>query len=172
MCLKLRGDQWCSGGDLNPHALRHTPLKRTCLPFHHPSWFKGEKCLTRPTAVARQIIARGEVLHPQGLEGSSFGPCLTTPPEILTSRAWPQNVKAGGSRKLPLMCQLRTNSPNAARSGACRRSREPLAVNSQSCLVIKHLQAVGGNVYSFLRYQRRLDSLARPSQVECFPPIP
>jgi hypothetical protein len=22
---------------LNPHALRHTPLKRTCLPFHHPS---------------------------------------------------------------------------------------------------------------------------------------
>src|ERR1700730_1181568 len=29
--------RWCSGGDLNPHALRHTPLKRTCLPFHHPS---------------------------------------------------------------------------------------------------------------------------------------
>jgi hypothetical protein len=29
--------QKCSGGDLNPHALRHTPLKRTCLPFHHPS---------------------------------------------------------------------------------------------------------------------------------------
>ena len=28
----------CSGGDLNPHALRHTPLKRTCLPFHHPSF--------------------------------------------------------------------------------------------------------------------------------------
>lgn len=29
--------KWCSGGDLNPHALRHAPLKRTCLPFHHPS---------------------------------------------------------------------------------------------------------------------------------------
>src|SRR3954463_5903843 len=28
----------CSGGDLNPHALRHAPLKRTCLPFHHPSF--------------------------------------------------------------------------------------------------------------------------------------
>ena len=27
----------CSGGDSNPHALRHAPLKRTCLPFHHPS---------------------------------------------------------------------------------------------------------------------------------------
>ncbi len=25
------------GGDLNPHAFRHAPLKRTCLPFHHPS---------------------------------------------------------------------------------------------------------------------------------------
>src|SRR6202790_1061250 len=31
------GDLLCSGGDLNPHAFRHTPLKRTCLPFHHPS---------------------------------------------------------------------------------------------------------------------------------------
>jgi hypothetical protein len=30
--------KWCSGGDLNPHALRHAPLKRTCLPFHHPSF--------------------------------------------------------------------------------------------------------------------------------------
>src|SRR6201984_1948738 len=59
MCLKLRGDQWCSGGDLNPHALRHTPLKRTCLPFHHPSWFKGEKCLTRPITVARMICESG-----------------------------------------------------------------------------------------------------------------
>jgi hypothetical protein len=24
---------WCEEGDLNPHALRHTPLKRTCLPI-------------------------------------------------------------------------------------------------------------------------------------------
>jgi hypothetical protein len=36
-------EEWCSGGDLNPHALRHTPLKRTCLPFHHPSGFRGER---------------------------------------------------------------------------------------------------------------------------------
>ncbi len=34
---KRARDDWCSGGDLNPHAFRHTPLKRTCLPFHHPS---------------------------------------------------------------------------------------------------------------------------------------
>src|SRR5438093_13633185 len=39
----------CSGRDLNPHAFRHTPLKRTCLPFHHPSerlkdrrWYMGD----------------------------------------------------------------------------------------------------------------------------------
>jgi hypothetical protein len=39
--LRWRGkEKWCSGGDLNPHALRHTPLKRTCLPFHHPSGTK------------------------------------------------------------------------------------------------------------------------------------
>ena len=35
--LNLQG---CSGRDLNPHAFRHTPLKRTCLPFHHPSVWK------------------------------------------------------------------------------------------------------------------------------------
>ena len=28
---------WCSGGESNPHALRHMPLKHACLPFHHPS---------------------------------------------------------------------------------------------------------------------------------------
>ncbi len=37
----------CSGGDLNPHALRHTPLKRTCLPFHHPSGWKSGICSMR-----------------------------------------------------------------------------------------------------------------------------
>lgn len=26
---------WCRRRDLNPHGLRHTPLKRACLPFHH-----------------------------------------------------------------------------------------------------------------------------------------
>lgn len=28
-------DKWCGRLDLNQHASRHTPLKRTCLPFHH-----------------------------------------------------------------------------------------------------------------------------------------
>jgi hypothetical protein len=42
-------ESWCSGGDLNPHALRHTPLKRTCLPFHHPStWRVNGKSLMWP----------------------------------------------------------------------------------------------------------------------------
>lgn len=26
---------WCPERDLNPHTLRHTRLRRTCLPFHH-----------------------------------------------------------------------------------------------------------------------------------------
>ena len=28
-------ENWCRRRDLNPHGLRHTPLKRACLPFHH-----------------------------------------------------------------------------------------------------------------------------------------
>ena len=43
----------CSGGDLNPHALRHTPLKRTCLPFHHPSNWLETKKLAAPEILAR-----------------------------------------------------------------------------------------------------------------------
>jgi hypothetical protein len=35
--LKRASQGTCSGRDLNPQAFRHTPLKRTCLPFHHPS---------------------------------------------------------------------------------------------------------------------------------------
>ena len=26
---------WCTRQDLNLHESLHTPLKRTCLPFHH-----------------------------------------------------------------------------------------------------------------------------------------
>jgi hypothetical protein len=28
-------ENWCGRLDLNQHTLRHTPLKRACLPFHH-----------------------------------------------------------------------------------------------------------------------------------------
>ena len=33
--VSLRLSSWCRRRDLNPHGLRHTPLKRACLPFHH-----------------------------------------------------------------------------------------------------------------------------------------
>jgi hypothetical protein len=33
--------RWCPRGDLNPHTFRHTHLKRTCLPFHHPGGLSG-----------------------------------------------------------------------------------------------------------------------------------
>ena len=34
---------WCEGGDLNPHVVRHTHLKRACLPVPAPSHI--ERCL-------------------------------------------------------------------------------------------------------------------------------
>ena len=48
----------CSGRDLNPHAFRHTPLKRTCLPFHHPS-VEREQTFRR-----RQRLASVEYILP------------------------------------------------------------------------------------------------------------
>src|ERR1700682_6751806 len=44
----------CSGRDLNPHAFRHTPLKRTCLPFHHPS---PECSMQREMSRRRRFLA-------------------------------------------------------------------------------------------------------------------
>ena len=32
----LKSSVWCPGEDLNLHTFRHTHLKRTCIPFHHP----------------------------------------------------------------------------------------------------------------------------------------
>ena len=34
------GEGWCSGRESNPHALRHTPLKRVCLPVPPPEHSK------------------------------------------------------------------------------------------------------------------------------------
>jgi CheY-like chemotaxis protein len=33
---RAASEGWCSGRDLNPHTLRHTPLKRACLPIPPP----------------------------------------------------------------------------------------------------------------------------------------
>jgi hypothetical protein len=37
---------WCRRRDLNPHGLRHTPLKRACLPFHHFGTLAHDGCLS------------------------------------------------------------------------------------------------------------------------------
>src|SRR5712692_8681935 len=53
--------KWCSGRDLNPHAFRHTPLKRTCLPFHHPSAsanFNQERRKARSQGNGKNLEAR------------------------------------------------------------------------------------------------------------------
>src|SRR5438132_13554981 len=48
----------CSGRDLNPHAFRHTPLKRTCLPFHHPSFVRQRQTFRRRQWLASGALAR------------------------------------------------------------------------------------------------------------------
>ena len=35
--------RWCSGRDSNPYALRHTPLKRVCLPIPPPEQLSKEE---------------------------------------------------------------------------------------------------------------------------------
>ncbi len=37
------GEGWCPGQDSNLHALRHTPLKRVCLPIPPPGQFQTEE---------------------------------------------------------------------------------------------------------------------------------
>ncbi len=61
---------------MNPHALRHTPLKRTCLPFHHPSVVESEglnlqrrklsgKCFSPPRDACGELCSCLNVLLPQ-----------------------------------------------------------------------------------------------------------
>ncbi len=61
----------CSGGDLNPHALRHTPLKRTCLPFHHPSRVSGIS--TRRRILSMASSSRKHSLHARQPLAASIG---------------------------------------------------------------------------------------------------
>src|SRR5215210_173151 len=44
---------WCRRRDLNPHGLRHTPLKRACLPFHHFGTRQERNALHLHSRVAR-----------------------------------------------------------------------------------------------------------------------
>jgi hypothetical protein len=54
---------WCRRRDLNPHGLRHTPLKRACLPFHHfGTWQELEKPPQLRTRVAQPSTYRREPL--------------------------------------------------------------------------------------------------------------
>jgi hypothetical protein len=59
----------CSGRDLNPHALRHTPLKRTCLPFHHPSFLKRAKSLSGNVGSASALRTKSQKFS-TGISGS------------------------------------------------------------------------------------------------------
>ena len=50
---------WCRRRDLNPHGLRHTPLKRACLPFHH---FGTQQELEKPPQLRSRIAQTLNVL--------------------------------------------------------------------------------------------------------------
>jgi hypothetical protein len=61
----LRGQ--CSGRDLNPHGLRHTPLKRTCLPIPPPErlYSGGRSSRGRSRRKKRKILnAEGGAARP------------------------------------------------------------------------------------------------------------
>ena len=51
--------RWCRRRDLNPHGLRHTPLKRACLPFHH---FGTQQELEKPPQLRSRIAQTLNVL--------------------------------------------------------------------------------------------------------------
>ena len=52
---------WCRRRDLNPHGLRHTPLKRACLPFHHfGDRIREASFVSRPEKRAHRVWSRIE----------------------------------------------------------------------------------------------------------------
>ena len=61
LSTSTRTSDKCSGGDLNPHAFRHTPLKRTCLPFHHPSESGKRKFAAAESARKGKISLAGQM---------------------------------------------------------------------------------------------------------------
>ena len=70
---------WCPRWDLNPHTFRHTHLKRTCLPFHHPGGCKKVSFLLRLSHLCK--INRSSkfefifilMVHPVGVEPTTNG---------------------------------------------------------------------------------------------------
>src|SRR5208283_658614 len=48
----------CAGEESNLHALRHTHLKRTCIPFHHPRINLLIFCLPRQRSFYFLALAR------------------------------------------------------------------------------------------------------------------
>ncbi len=65
--------QWCAGRDLNPHGLLHTPLKRMCLPFHHPRKSKNKIYFYTTSAYLWQaylVHSPQTTDHPEGILGT------------------------------------------------------------------------------------------------------
>ncbi len=96
-----RGSLMCREGDSNPHGFLHTPLKRTCLPFHHPGKlrFSGNcrpldasllPCIGYFFSIGRYFRS---AFHHAGERGLTFGSQgLSTellPKNFFPSASWP-----------------------------------------------------------------------------------
>lgn len=107
----IQNQQWCSGGDLNPHALRHTPLKRTCLPFHHPSNCCGGR------VCSRRRIPASDLFHKVG--SATFSSCLD---QRGSAKKFVEAGRARGSRRIEPFAQRRVSHAGVAYFSAASES--------------------------------------------------
>ena len=96
---------WCRRRDLNPHGLRHTPLKRACLPFHH----FGDPCsevslvirlgLAGHTRQARRfgrLIFASRACRTRLLWSRSQSPITSDSPREMHYRSGPKSLSING----------------------------------------------------------------------------
>ena len=57
----LSAQSWCQGGDLNPYARRHGPLKTACLPVPPPRPERNRKAT--PSPPVRSTLPRTRMLN-------------------------------------------------------------------------------------------------------------
>src|SRR5207244_13213512 len=61
-----RRRDWCRGGDLNPYARKHGPLKTACLPVSPPRHFASSFAHSEGFPRIAGALARGQFSCPPG----------------------------------------------------------------------------------------------------------
>ena len=91
---------WCSGRDSNPYALRHTPLKRVCLPIPPPEHDRSEGRRTKINPPARVQSQNGPWWNRKHLSycppsgAGRIAEALSLPPGTKSRSATPENPLA------------------------------------------------------------------------------